>query len=226
MGKEMEQEDRGRGTVMKKTFVILLAAVTVLMGGLISVYAEDNAAEEQKIFVDIKNICTLLWAGDTPQFSVELDPSLSDKVNVVSEKWIDISDESYELTVGGENIAVAGGKYRYELTLSTIDGFVFDNELTGITYHVVNGDYRLHYDYPPEDGNHTMIVKGDFDNIIAASPLKIDVGKLLAYILSEDYTKAVDFILDEGFNYSDNVYVDNAKLWAENAVQYNSYCAL
>ena len=55
MGKEMEQEDRGRGTVMKKTFVILLAAVTVLMGGLISVYAEDNAAEEQKIFkVDIK----------------------------------------------------------------------------------------------------------------------------------------------------------------------------
>jgi hypothetical protein len=52
-------------------------------------------------------------------------------------------------------------------------------------------------------------VKGDFDNIIAASPLKIDVGKLLAYILSEDYTKAVDFILDEGFNYSDNVYVDN-----------------
>ena len=158
---------------MKKTIVILLAAVMAFLGGSVTVFAET---EQQKIKVDIKNICTLLWIGDTPQFSVELDPSLSDKVNVVSEKWIDISDESYELTVGGENIAVAGGKYRYELTLSTIDGFVFDNELTGITYHGVNGDYRLHYDYPPEDGNHTMIVKGDFDNIIAASPLKIDVG--------------------------------------------------
>lgn len=43
---------------MKKTIVILLAAVTVLMGGLASVYAGDNAAED--IFkVDIKNICTI-----------------------------------------------------------------------------------------------------------------------------------------------------------------------
>jgi len=31
---------------MKKTIVILLAAVTVLMGGLVSVYAGDNAAED------------------------------------------------------------------------------------------------------------------------------------------------------------------------------------
>lgn len=68
----------------------------------------------------------------------------------------------------------------------------------------------MKYAFPPgEDANHTMIVMGDFDNIIAASPLKIDVGKLLAYIISGDYSQAIDFILDEGLHFSDNVTVDD-----------------
>ena len=209
MGKEMEQEDRGRGTVMKKTFVILLAAVTVLMGGLISVYAEDNAAEEQKILkVDIKNICTLLWAGEKPEFSIEIAPEDLEKIDVVSEKWIGPN----ELTVSGDNIAVAGGKYRYELKLSAKEGFAFDNDLV-INYQGIDGKYKLNYSFPPgDDSNHTMIVSGDFDNIIAASPLidKIDIGKVLALVISEQYTEAIDFILDDGVPFSKKASVDPA----------------
>lgn len=194
---------------MKKTIAILLAAVTVFMGGLVSVYAEDAAAGEQKIFkVDIKNICTLLWAGEKPEFSIEIAPDDLEKIDVVSEKWIGPN----ELTVSGDNIAVAGGKYRYELTLSAKDGFAFDNDLA-INYQGIDGIYKLNYSFPPgDDSNHTMIVSGDFDNIIAASPLidKIDVGKVLALVISEQYTEAIDFILDDGIPLSDKASIDDS----------------
>ena len=193
---------------MKKTIGIFLVAVLVVLGGTFIVSAEDNAAEEQKIFkINIDNICTLLIAGEKPDFSVELDPEALDKIDVVSEKWIGPN----ELTVGGENIAVEGGKYNYELKLSAKEGFVFDNDLV-VSYQGVDGKYNLHYDFPPgEDTNHTMIVTGDFDNIIAASPLidKIDIGKLLTLVISEDYAQAVDFILDDGVSLADKASVDS-----------------
>ncbi|MBQ6439643.1 MAG: fibronectin type III domain-containing protein [Mogibacterium sp.] len=193
---------------MKKTIGILLIAVLVILGGAFTVSAEDNAVEEQKIFkINIDNICTLLWAGEKPEFSVELDPEALEKIDVVSEKWIGPN----ELTVSGDNIAVEGGKYRYELKLSAKEGFVFNNDLE-INYQGIDGKYKLHYDFPPgEDTNHTMIVTGDFDNIIAASPLidKIDIGKLLTLMISEDYAQAVDFILDDGVSLADKAYVDS-----------------
>ena len=195
---------------MKKTLSVLLVAALVLMGSVTSVFAEGNAGSEERIFaVNINKICTLLWAGEKPQFSVELDPALADKVDIESEKWIGPN----ELTVSGNNIAVAGGKYRYELRLSAKDGFAFDNNLV-INYPPgIDGKYKLNYSFPPgDDSNHKLIVSGDFDNIIAASPLidKIDIGKLLALVISKDYSQAVDFIMDDGVPFSKKASVDPA----------------
>ena len=194
---------------MKKTVGILLVASLVFLGSVFTVFANDTASEPIHK-VDIKNICTLLWVGEKPQFSVELDPSLKEDVSVVSEKWIDRNDK--ELTVSGNNVAVAGGEYRYELKLSSENGFAFDNELDGVFYNGVELErYNLHYSFPPGDDNHTMIVSGDFNNIIVASPLKIDAGKLLALVISGNYSGAADFILSDDINASENVSIENGK---------------
>lgn len=189
---------------MKRFIGVLLAAVLIFAGGAVSVFADTTGEGEGQILkINISNICTLLWAGEKPQFSAEIDPDVLSKINV-EEKWIGLN----ELTVSGDNIALENGTYRYELKLSTKEGFSFSNDLK-VYYQGIDGRYEMKYTFPPgEDANHTMIVTGDFDNIIAASPLKIDVGKLLAYILSGDYSKAVDFILDEGLHFSDNVSVE------------------
>lgn len=192
---------------MKKIIGILLTAVLVFMGGVFTVSAQDTAGEEEKIFkINIDNICTFLWAGEKPEFSIELDPEILDKVNVDSEKWIGPN----ELTIGGDNIAIKGGKYRYELKLSAKEGFVFDNDLE-INYQGIDGIYKLNYSFPPgDDSNHTMIVTGDFDNIIAASPLidRIDVGQLLVLMITGHPVQAVEFLLDDGIPFSKKASVD------------------
>ena len=192
---------------MKRIVSILLAAVMVFTGGMFTAFAGVNAeGEEQIIKININRICTLLWAGEKPEFSIELDPETLDKVNVDSERWIGPN----ELTVSGNNIAVAGGKYRYELKLSAEKGFAFDNNLE-INYKGIDGIYKLNYSFPPgDDSNHTMIVSGDFDNIIAASPLidRIDVGKLLVLMITGHPVQAVDFLLDDGIPFSKKASVD------------------
>lgn len=194
---------------MKKTVGILLIATMAFLGSVFTVFANDTASEPV-YRVDIKNICTLLWAGERPQFSVELDPALKEDISVVSEKWVDRNGK--ELTVSGNNIAVAGGKYKYELKLSSKKGFAFDNEFKGVFYKGIEVEnYQLHYDFPAEDNNHTMIVSGDFNNIIVASPLKIDVGKLLVLVISGNYSGAVDFILSDDINVSENVSIESGK---------------
>ena len=192
---------------MKKTLVILLAAVMVLMGGVFTVSAEDKAGEEPIYTINIDDYCTMLWAGKKPEFSIRLDAETLKKVDIVSEKWIGPN----ELTVSGDNIAIEGGKYKYQLKLSAKEGFVFDNDLK-INYKGIDSKYKLHYDFPPEDGNHTMIVTGDFDNIIAASPLidKIDIGKVMAEVISGNYTGALDYLMDDGVPLSDKVTVDGS----------------
>ena len=192
---------------MKKIIGILLVAVMVIAGGAVSVFADDTGEEIHEI--TITNFCTFLWAGESPLPSVVIDPDLREKINI-EEEWFGLGDlEGTKLIVGGDNVALENGTYSYKLTLSAEEGFSFSNDLK-VYYQGVDGRYEMHYVFPPgEDTNHTMIVMGDFDNIITASPLKIDVGKLLAYIISGDYSQAVDFILDGGLNFSDNVTVDD-----------------
>ena len=188
---------------MKKIVGMLLIAALVLQGSLLTVFADDT--ELQPIYrVDIKNICTLLWVGEKPQFSIELDPSMKG-VDVISEKWIDRNGK--EVTVSGSNIAVAGGEYNYELKLSAKEGFYFANDLKGVYYQGVElEDYQLEYVIPPDSDNQTMIVKGSFNNI-----LQLDAGKLLAMILSDNYADAIDFIMDTGSPFSKNIFVDSGR---------------
>lgn len=143
---------------MKKIIGVLLVAVLIFAGGLVSVYAEDAAGGEEQIFeINISNICTLLWVGEKPQFSAEIDPDILSKINI-EEKWIGLN----ELTVKGDNIALENGDYKYQLKLSTKEGFAFSNDLK-VYYQGIDGKYEMQYEFPPgEDSNHTMIVKGIF----------------------------------------------------------------
>lgn len=67
---------------------------------------------------------------------------------------------------------------------------MFDNDLTR-EYQGVNGKYQLHYDIN-EANQHTMIVTGEFDHIITASPLleKISAEKkkrILSNVSDDSY---------------------------------------
>ena len=184
---------------MKKLIGILLAAALAFQGSIFTAFADDT---EKPIYeVNINNICTLLLVGEKPQFSVELDPAL-EGVEFVSGKLIDSNNK--EVTISGDNIAVAGGKYRFELKLSSKDGFAFDNQLTDVYYQGVDVEnYQMTYEFPPDGGNHTMIVRGDFGNIV-----KVGAEKIWAMAASGKFSDVAGVILDNGNNTSNTVYVD------------------
>ncbi|MBR3201135.1 MAG: DUF1542 domain-containing protein [Mogibacterium sp.] len=195
---------------MKKMISLLIASLLIVQSGFITAFAEDS---EHTIFsIDISKICTIMWIDGAPPHITVAD---TDNYEVVSEQWLDPDG----IIISGDNIQVQGGTYRYRLVLNAKDGFVFDNSLDNVDYNGVEGNYSLHYEFPVTEGqsdNQTMIVTGEFNNIISASPLidKIDIGKLLSLVISGDYSQAVDFILDDGVPFSEKAAVDK-KSYAE-----------
>ena len=97
---------------------------------------------------------------------------------------------SGDFVLSGRDINIGKGKYSYLFRLSPNGTLVFDNDLTR-EYQGVNGKYQLHYDIN-EANQHTMIVTGEFDHIITASPLleKISAEKkkrILSNVSDDSY---------------------------------------
>ena len=74
-----------------------------------------------------------------------------------------------DFVLSGRDIIVEDGIYSYLFRLSPNGTLVFDNHLER-KYQGIDGRYQLHYDID-EAGLHNMIVTGEFDHIITASPL-------------------------------------------------------
>ena len=139
-----------RYEIVKKLLSALLAIVLILQAGMFAAAAEST--EKDKLIVTLSKLTTDVLAA-LPEAGTRKSAQLT----------------SGDFVLSGENIAVEDGVYSYQFRLRPNGTLVFDNDLTR-TYQGVSGRYQLHYAIDEAD-RHTMIVNGNFEHIITASPL-------------------------------------------------------
>lgn len=185
---------------MKRILTALLAALLIVQMGMFTAFADDPVEEDAiTIYIGMED--------SRPVLLVEFSQDLLEKIMTGEGTWDD-----GRLVITGDDIQLKDGKYSFELNLSAKEGFVFDNDLS-IGYY---GAYNLHYDFPlGPDGQHTMIVTGDFDNIISESPLinignikSDDIARMIALVISGDVEGAMDFLLEDGVPFSEKAHID------------------
>lgn len=189
---------------MKKILAALLVALLIVQAGMFTAFAGDQA-EGITVYVGIEETRPVIY--------VEFSQDLLEKIMTGEGTWDD-----GRLVISGDDIQLQDGKYSFELRLSAEEGFVFDNDLS-IRYQGIDGVYTLHYDFPlDQEGRydyHTMIVTGEFENIISASPLinmgnikSDDIARMIALVISGDYEGALNFLLDDGVPFSEKAHID------------------
>lgn len=127
------------------------------------------------------------------------------------ERMITISEEwkcSDDIVISGSNIKLQNGTYSYKLTLRANGTLTFDNDLE-VFYQGINGRYQLNYEIDETD-NHIMIVTGNFENIIIASPLLekfSDKSKRLihSHISDDAYSYQLVLRTSEGFSFTNTL---------------------
>ena len=113
-----------------------------------------------------------------------------------------------EWIISGDDIEIKDGKYSYKLVIRANRTLTFDNDLE-ISYQGINGMYQLNYEIE-ENGNHIMIVTGNFDNIIVGSPLFKNLSdkskkRILSRISEDSYSYQLILKTREGFSFKNNL---------------------
>ena len=148
----------------------------------------------------MKKILTVLLAavfiiqiGLFPAFAKNTNESVNEE-RTCPEEWI----------ISGDDIEIQGGKYSYKLVIRSNKTLSFENDLE-ISYQGIEGRYQLNYEIE-ENGDHIMIVTGDFDHIIAASSLLENLSdqeknQVLSHISGDSYSYQLILKTNEGFTY-------------------------
>lgn len=178
-------------TYIKKAAIVIIAVVLVFQTGALTVFA--RASEKNERVITISNINSLLSGDGRNTASTEIRASglLSD-----------------DIVISGNNIKVQNGTYSYKLTLRANGTLTFNNDLE-VFYQGINGRYQLDYEIDETD-NHIMIVTGNFENIIIASPLLekfSDRSKrcIHSHISDDNYSYQLVLRTSEGFSFTNTL---------------------
>ena len=191
-------------TYIKRTAIVIIAIVLVFQAGALTVLA--RAREEDERVITISHINALLSGHGHNTASTEIRASglPSDAVEIISEEWRCPDD----IVIAGNNIKVQNGTYSYKLTLRANGTLTFDNDLE-VFYQGINGRYQLYYEIDETD-NHIMIVTGNFENIIIASPLLEKFSdksktRIHSHISDDTYSYQLVLRTSEGFSFTNTL---------------------
>ncbi len=189
---------------MKRILIGLLSAVLVIQMCMLPVFAEAPADETQTITISGIDALQLDGSGDQAGVQIKAEGMSPEDLEIVSEE-VTPSDE---YVISGEDIEILGGRYSYKLVIRANGTLTFDNDLE-ILYQGVNGKYRLHYEIDETD-NHIMIVTGNFENIILASPLMKNLPPerrewILSHISDDSYFYELVLRTKEGFSFTNSL---------------------
>ena len=191
-------------TYIKRAATVIIAVILVFQAGALTVFA--RASEEDERLITIRSINSSLSGDGSDTSSTEIRASgvPSNAIEIISEEWKYPND----IVISGNNIKVQNGTYSYKLTLRANGTLTFDNDLE-VFYQGINGRYQLNYEIDETD-NHIMIVTGNFENIIIASPLLEKLSdKIKRYIHSHisDDTYSYQLVLrtSEGFSFTNTL---------------------
>ncbi len=194
-------------TYIKRVAAVIIAFVLVVLvfqAGALTVFA--IAPEEDERVITISNINSSLSGDgrDTSSKEIRVLGLLSDAVEIISEEWKCPDD----IVISGNNIKVKNGTYSYKLTLRANGTLTFDNDLE-VFYQGINGRYQLNYEIDETD-NHIMIVTGNFENIIIASPLLEKLSdkskkRIHSHISDDTYSYQLVLRTSEGFSFTNTL---------------------
>lgn len=178
---------------MKKVLTVLLSAALILQAGMLSVFAGSPEEEKQVITISGINVkvdkdgslsfVPVIESGSIPPGSIEI---ISEELTVPA-----------YFVIGRKDVEIEGGKYSYKLVLKANGQLTFDNDLE-ILYQGVSGRYKLHYEIVDQD-RHIMIVTGNFDNLMAVSPL---LERFRDRISGDSYFYELFLKTNEGFTFA------------------------
>ena len=186
---------------IKRAAAIIITVILVFQAGALTVFA--GASDEEERVITISNINSSLSGDDTSSTEIQTSGLSADAVEIISEEW-----KCPDIVISGNNIKVQNGTYSYKLTLRANGTLTFDNDLE-VFYQGINGRYQLNYEIDETD-NHIMIVTGNFENIIIASPLLEKLSdKIKRYIhfhISDDtYSYQLVLRTSEGFSFTNTL---------------------
>lgn len=191
-------------TYIKRVATVIIAVVLIFQAGALTVFA--RAPEEDERVITISNINSLLSGNGRDRSSTEIRASgfPSNAVEIISEEWKRPND----IVISGNNIKVQNGTYSYKLTLRANGTLTFDNDLE-VFYQGINGRYQLNYEIDETD-NHIMIVTGNFENIIIASPLLEKLSdkskrRIHSHISDDTYSYQLVLRTAEGFSFTNTL---------------------
>ena len=198
---------------MKKLLSVLLVIILILGAGIFTAAAERSEKDKLKIAQGTMSLDVLAAMPDAEktgkdelkivqgEMSLDVLAAMPDAGARKNSRRVSRGNSrqaiggnsqpvSGDFVLSGRDINIGKGKYSYLFRLSPNGTLVFDNDLTR-EYQGVNGKYQLHYDINEAD-QHTMIVTGEFDHIITASPLleKISAGnknRILSNVSDDSY---------------------------------------
>ena len=130
--------------------------------------------------------------GIFPVFAGNTDKTACEEQNC-TEEWIISGDDETE-----------NSKYSYKLVIRPDGTLTFDNDLE-ITYQGITGSYQLNYEIEDND-DHIMIVTGNFEDIITASPLleklsEISKDRIITRVSDDSYSYQLILRTKEGFSF-------------------------
>lgn len=169
---------------MKKLLSVILAMILMFGAGMLTAAADSLENDKMRTALGKMSLDIMAAKPDDERASevklkiakgkmtldiLAVKPDARTEVNARRVSGGTSRPVSGDFVLSGQDIIVEDGIYSYLFRLSPNGTLVFDNHLER-KYQGVDGRYQLHYDID-EAGLHNMIVTGEFDNIITASPL-------------------------------------------------------